>query len=98
MVRNGIDVTPEIEQQMIYHEERGRTVVLTAINGELQIEYSIVANIYIMLTYTGQRKSRGNEKDKLPSGVEPTSNDQQTNILDTEPQSPNKSLSPHSLL
>lgn len=46
MVRNGIDVTPEIEQQMIYHEERGRTVVLTAINSELQIEYSILANIY----------------------------------------------------
>ena len=38
MVRNGIDVTPEIEQQMIYHEERGRTVVLTAFNSELQIE------------------------------------------------------------
>ena len=44
------------------------------------------------------KKARGNEKDKLPSGVEPRSNDQQTSTPDTEPRSPNKSLSPHSLL
>ena len=44
------------------------------------------------------KESRGNERDKLPSGVEPRSNDQQTSTLDTEPQSPDKSLSPHSLL
>ena len=34
MVRNGIDVTPDIEQQIVHHEERGQTVVLTAINSE----------------------------------------------------------------
>ena len=44
------------------------------------------------------KKARGNEKDKPPSGVEPRSNDQQTSTVDTEPQSPDKSLSPHSLL
>ena len=44
------------------------------------------------------KKARGNEKDKLPSGVEPRSNDQQTSTPDTEPRSPDKSLSPHSLL
>ena len=37
-------------------------------------------------------------KDKLPSGVKPRSNDQQTSTLDTEPWSPDKSMSPHSLL
>ena len=42
------------------------------------------------------KKSRGNEKDKLLSGVKPRSNDQQTSTPDTEPQSPDKSLSPHS--
>ena len=31
------------------------------------------------------KKARGNEKDKLPSGVGPRSNDQQTSTLDTEP-------------
>ena len=30
------------------------------------------------------KKARGNEKDKLPSGVEPRSNDQQTSTPDTE--------------
>ena len=44
------------------------------------------------------RRSRGNEKDKLRSGVKPRSNDQQTSTPDTEPRSPDKSLSPHSLL
>ena len=39
-------------------------------------------------------RSRGNEKDKLLSGVKPRSNDQQTSTLDTEP--PDKSLSPYS--
>ena len=34
MVRNGIDVTPEIEQQIVHHEERGQTAVLAAINSE----------------------------------------------------------------
>ena len=40
------------------------------------------------------KKSKENEKDKLSSGVEPRSNDQQTNTLDTEPQSPDKSMPP----
>ena len=44
------------------------------------------------------KKARGNEKDKLPSGVEPRSNDQQTSTPDTEPRSPDKSLSPYSLV
>ena len=44
------------------------------------------------------KKARGNEKDKPPSGVKPRPNDQQTSTLDTEPRSPDKSLSPHSLL
>ena len=34
MVRNGIDVTPDIEQQIVHYEERGQTVVMTAINSE----------------------------------------------------------------
>ena len=34
MVRNGIDVTPEMEEQLVHHEERGHTVVLAAINSE----------------------------------------------------------------
>ena len=34
MVRNGIDVTPEMEEEMVHHEERGHTVVLAAINSE----------------------------------------------------------------
>ena len=51
---------------------------------------------WLMSTYTGQ--GRGNEKDKLLlSGVKTRSNDQQTSTLDTEPRSPDKSLSPHSL-
>lgn len=37
MVRNGIDVTPDIEQQIVHHEERGQTVVLTAINSECHV-------------------------------------------------------------
>ena len=37
MVRNGIDVTGDIEEQVVYHEERGQTVVLAAINSELSI-------------------------------------------------------------
>ena len=44
------------------------------------------------------RRSRRNEKDKLLSRVEPRSNDQQTSTPDTEPRSPEKRLSPHSLL
>ena len=44
------------------------------------------------------KRSRGNEKDKLPSRVEPRSNDQQISTLDTEPQPPDKSLSPHSIV
>ena len=31
------------------------------------------------------KRSRRNEKDKLPSGVEPRSSDQQTSTADTEP-------------
>lgn len=34
MVRNGIDVTPDIEEQIVHHEERGQTVVIAAINSE----------------------------------------------------------------
>ena len=34
MERNGIHVTPDIEQQLVHHEERGQTVVLAAINSE----------------------------------------------------------------
>ena len=33
------------------------------------------------------KKARGNEKDKLPSGVESRPNDQQTSTPDTEPRS-----------
>ena len=34
MIRNGIDVTPEMEQEIVHHEERGHTVVLAAINSK----------------------------------------------------------------
>ena len=40
------------------------------------------------------KRSRGNEKDKLPSGVEPRSNDQQTSTPDTEPRSLDKTSFP----
>ena len=43
------------------------------------------------------RQSRGNEKDKLLSRVEPRCSDLQSSTPDTEPQSPNKSLSPSNL-
>ena len=64
----------------------------------LQGRHTDIIYVYLllMLNYTGLR--RGNEKDKLPSGGKPRYNDQQTSTLDTEPQSPDKVLSPHSLL
>ena len=34
MARNGMEVTPDMEQQMVEHESRGQTVVLAAINSE----------------------------------------------------------------
>ena len=34
MARNGMEVTPDMEQQIVEHELRGQTVVLAAINSE----------------------------------------------------------------
>ena len=34
MTRNGIEVTPDMEQQIVHHESRGQTVILSAINSE----------------------------------------------------------------
>ena len=41
MVRNGIDVTPDVEQQIVHHEERGQTVVLAAINSECMYKLQV---------------------------------------------------------
>ena len=43
MVRNGIDVTPDIEQQIVYYEQRGQTVVLAAINSKFVTSASLAS-------------------------------------------------------
>ena len=46
-----------------------------------------------MSTYIGLGDQEGMRKTNF---FEPRSNDQQTSTLDTEPQAPDKTLSPHS--